>query len=123
MVMVGAEEGFLVQAAFCDEQGVGSLVTAGRALVSFPIANPVLLVFFSIHGHAEDYLFEIGQAGDGASFCTGLREGGQQHGGENRDDGDDDEEFNQREVLLFHVSDSFVIWGNKTDKPNFCLIL
>ena len=71
-----------------------------------PITDPVLCVVVAVYGAGEDDLLEVGEAGDALCLIAGFREGGQQHGGENRDDGDDDEEFNQREVL-FHVWFSF----------------
>ena len=106
VIMGRAEIGLLVQTAFVDDQHVVGFLPI--ALIRFPISNPVMIVVIAIHGIGEDNLLEVGEAGDGLRFGAGFGEGGQQHGGENRDDRDDDEEFNQREVLLFHVSDSFV---------------
>ena len=57
------------------------------------IAGVVIL----IHGMGETHLLEIACAGDGLSLFTGLGKGGQQHGGQNRNDGDDDQQFNERE--------------------------
>ena len=91
-------------------------------MVSFPVADPVLLVFVCINGHGKGDLFEIGETGNGAGFCTGLRKGGEQHGGENRDDGDDDEEFDQREMLLFHVGFLCDERVKKTNTLDFYLV-
>ena len=50
-----------------------------------------------VHVMGEPHLLQLGDTGDGAGLFTGLGEGGQQHGGQDRDDRDDDQQFNQRE--------------------------
>ena len=102
--MARAEVGLLVQTAFVDNQNVVALLTS--ALVGFPVTNPVMSVVIAVDGIGQNDLLEVGEAGDGLRFRTGLRQSGQQHGGQNRDDCDDDQEFNQREVF-FHVWFSF----------------
>ena len=102
--MARAEVSLFVQTAFVDDQDVVALLAI--AFVGFPVTNPVMGVVVAVDGVGEDNLFEVGKAGDGLCLVAGLRQSGQQHGGENRDDGDDDEEFDQREVF-FHVWRSF----------------
>ena len=53
-------------------------------------------------GHAD--LLQVGRAGDGLRFFTGLRQRGQQHGSQDGDDRDHDQQFDQGETLfiLFH---------------------
>ena len=106
-----AEVSLLVQTAFIDDQDVVALLAI--AFVGFPVTNPVMSVVVAVDGVGEDNLFEVGKAGDGLCLVAGLRQSGQQHGGEDRDDGDDDEEFNQCEVL-FHVWFSFgFVWESQ----------
>ena len=57
----------------------------------------IALVVILIHGVGETHLLEVGDAGDGLGLFTSLGEGGQQHGGQNRDDGDDDQQLDQGE--------------------------
>ena len=57
----------------------------------------VAVVVILVHGVGETLLLQLGDAGNGAGFVTGLGEGGQQHGGQNRDDRDDDQQLDQRE--------------------------
>ena len=42
----------------------------------------------------EQDLLDVGRARNGAGLFTGLRQSGQQHGGQNRDDRDNDQQFN-----------------------------
>ena len=81
-------------------------------------------VIITVDGIGENDLLEVGEAGDGLCLGTGLRKGGQQHGGQDRDDGDDDEEFDQREVL-FHVGFPWDVWiviedNSETVLKNIC---
>ena len=61
----------------------------------------VAVVVVFVHGMGETHLLELGDAGDGAGLVTGLGEGGQQHGGQNRDDRDDNQQLDQRECYDF----------------------
>ena len=62
-----------------------------------------VMVVLLVHAHAEDDLLQVVDAADGAGLLTGLREGWQQHGSQNRDDGDDNQKFDQCEMtILFH---------------------
>ncbi len=61
----------------------------------------ILGIVILIHGVGETHLLEVGDAGDGLGLFAGLGEGGQQHGGQNRDDGDNDQKFDQREAEHF----------------------
>ncbi len=67
----------------------------------------ILGVVILIHGMGETHLLEVACARDGHGFFTGLRKGGQQHGGQDGDDGDDDQKFDQREGKHFF---DFVHW-------------
>ena len=61
-------------------------------------------VVLFVHVHANADLLEIRRAGNGARFVTCLGQGGKQHGGQNRDDCDDDQQFNQGEAQhFFHL--------------------
>ena len=62
-----------------------------------------VMVILLIHAHAEDDLLQVVDAADGTGLLTGLRKGRQQHGSQNRDDGDDNQKFDQGEMtILFH---------------------
>ena len=61
----------------------------------------VAIVVVFIQGMCDTDLLQLGDAGDGAGLVTGFGEGGQQHGGQNRDDGDDDQQLNQGELHQF----------------------
>ena len=118
--MARAEVSLLVQTAFVDDQNVVALLSI--TFVGFPVTDPVLSVVIAVDGVGEDNLFEVGKAGDGLCLCAGFGQGGQQHGGEDCDDRDDDEEFNQREVL-FHVLRFLCdFWVCLTDKLIFYLV-
>ena len=69
-------------------------------LVHVAERNEVRIVLL-IHVMGEAHLLEVGDTGDSLRFCTGLGEGGQQHGGQNRDDRDDDQQLDQREGEQF----------------------
>ena len=89
----GGRQGDSADSAAC---GHGILV----AIVTFPDAE----------GDAD--LSEIVDATDFLGLFLGRCERGQEHGGKNRDDRDDDEEFDERErffSLLFH-NFSFVLY-------------
>ena len=64
---------------------------------------PAVVVFVVVHVHdtGQTNLLQIACAGDGASLFTGLRQRGQQHGSQNRDDRDDHQKFNQGELQDF----------------------
>ena len=64
---------------------------------------PAVVVFVVVHVHdtGQTNLLQIACAGDGASLFTGFRQRGQQHGGQNRDDRDNHQQFNQRERYDF----------------------
>ena len=59
----------------------------------------------SIRSHGRADLLEVACAGDGERLVAGFRQRGEEHGGQDRDDCDDHQEFNQRELnqfLAFH---------------------
>ena len=57
--------------------------------------DEMVVVVASVHHVAETDLLQIVCAGDGMGLLLGLRQRGQQHGGENGDDGDDDQQLDQ----------------------------
>ena len=57
----------------------------------------VAVVVVFVQGMRDTDLLQLGDTGDGAGLVTGFGEGGQQHGGQDRDDCDDDQQLNQRE--------------------------
>ena len=57
--------------------------------------DEMVVVVASVHDVAETDLFQVIGARDGMGLLLGLRQRGQQHGGENGDDGDDDQQFDQ----------------------------
>ena len=50
-----------------------------------------------VHGERQTQLLLIAQAGGLGRLQLGFGQGGQQHGGQNRDDGNDHQQFDQRE--------------------------
>ena len=70
------------------------------------------VVLIGVHVDREPELFEVIDAGDAFGGFLGVRKGGEQHRREDRNDGDDDEQFDEREgavaarrfdgKLLFH---------------------
>ena len=55
-----------------------------------------------VNYHAQPQLFEVVHAADLIGLLFGLGERGQQHGRQNGDNGDDDQQFDQGEGVLFH---------------------
>ena len=51
-----------------------------------------------VHQPAELQLLLVVQTGCGMRFALGLRQRGQEHRSEDRDDGDDDKEFDEGEA-------------------------
>ena len=62
----------------------------------------VVLLVEDIHVQRRHDGLGVRGAVDGAGLLARLRERGQQHGGEDRDDRDDDEELNEGEGLALH---------------------
>ena len=62
----------------------------------------VHVIVARVHGGRGAELFQIGLAAGGLGFVTRFRKSRQQHGRQNGDDRDDDEQFDQRKLLL-HV--------------------
>ena len=56
-----------------------------------------VVVVAGVHEHGGGDLLELRGAGDLACLLAGLRQGRQQHGRQDGDDGDDDEQLNQGE--------------------------
>ena len=84
---------------------VGVFIARGAAVRGRQIA----LVVARVHGHACAELLHVADAVDGIGLVARFREGGEEHGGENRDDGDDDQQLDQREMtVFFHVL--FPLW-------------
>ena len=71
----------------------------------FDEAEHVVVVLL-VHAHAEGDLLQVVDAADGTGLLAGFREGGQQHGGENGDDGDDHQQLDEGEMTRFFHEDS-----------------
>ena len=100
---VGAE-GVFVVVVHVDGPATGVGIDDVRAGVDHDA-----FIVIRVHGESCAKLFAVADAGCHAGFFTGFGERGQQHGGENRNDGDDDQQFDQREVEeSFHFVVSFV---------------
>ena len=74
--------------------GVATLAGFGDAVVID--ATVVVIAGVKLPGQAE--LLGVAHAENALSFSFCLGESGQEHAGENRDDGDDDEQLNEREA-------------------------
>jgi len=72
---------------FAVRQGVGR-VTSAKVVGQYHA-----VVVIGIHQPAEGHLFLVGRAGDGASLLPGLGQSREEHGGQNRNDADDDEQL------------------------------
>ena len=55
-------------------------------------------IVLGIHVTAQAKLFHVVHARDLPGFFLGAREGGQKHAGEDRDDGNDHKQFDEREA-------------------------
>ncbi len=104
---VGVEEGF-----FGDK---GYAIKTAPPVVGFAVAlgagthdDVVIVAEVDVPGEAN--LFEIAQGVGGFSRILSLGEDREEDSGEDRDDGDDDEKFDERKrFLCFHSSDQ--IWS------------
>ena len=64
----------------------------------------VVFIVALVHQQGGGHLLHVGRAGNGAGLGAGLRQRGQQHGGQDRDDRDHDQQLNQRESQhTFHL--------------------
>ena len=78
--------------------------TGGIAPCSRMGAAVAFLVRIRIHVHAHAQLLHVADAGNGAGLFTRFGQRRQQHGRQNRDDGDDDQKFDQGKLQdFFHV--------------------
>ena len=72
----------------------------------------ITVVVVTVHSGGQTDLLHVACAGDSARFVAGFRQRRQQHGGQNRDDRDDDQQFNQCEGQdFFHFCFPFLIKG------------
>lgn len=81
-----------------DEDVVGAIFTTGGSPISAARVGVVVVV--GIHLEGESDLFLVGDALDGFGFGFGSGEGWEEHACEDRDDGDNDEQFDERERPL-----------------------
>jgi hypothetical protein len=94
--VIGAEVGSDVLAAGAP-LGVGAaglaggVSEAGRLVVVVAIGDKAVLIVPGIHFPSEGQLAFIGEALDALGFLFGPGQRGQQHGGQDGDDGDDDQ--------------------------------
>jgi hypothetical protein len=63
--------------------------------------NP-LVVVVGIHAPGQHKLAMLVEALDSPRILSGFAESGQEHGGQDSDNGDDDEKFDQSEARLFN---------------------
>ena len=78
----------------------GSGTSLSRGLLSVPrLKRGGFVKILRVHAGRRADLPQVGQAACLAGFGAGLGEHGEQDGGEDRDDGDDDEQFDQGEPL------------------------
>ncbi len=78
--------------------------TGGIAPCSCMGAAVAFLVRIRIHVHAHAQLLHVADAGNGAGLFTRFGQRRQQHGRQNRDDGDDDQKFDQGKLQnLLHL--------------------
>ena len=73
-------------------------IVVGQALVAVGREN--IFVFVGVELHVVADLFEIVQTGNAQGFVFGAIQGGQQHRRQNGDDGNDHEQFDEREAEL-----------------------
>src|SRR6185369_12070150 len=73
---------------------IGNPATDPSAVVGLPVGtveHHFFVIIAGIHLPGQLQLFEVVETGDPLRFHFCLGQGGQQHGGEDGDDGDDDE--------------------------------
>ena len=78
------------------------------------IQNKAVVVISVVEEPARGDLLEVGQASDGMDPAFGLAQRGQQQRGEDRENGNDDQQFNQRKGATNQVGrrDRMTIHGN-----------
>ena len=74
-------------------------IEAGIDAVERALGEENVIGIVQILFEAEKNLLDVGCAGDGARLFTGFRQSGQEHGGQNGDDGDDDKQFDEGEMF------------------------
>jgi len=74
------------------------IIAVGAAFVR--IGGKPFLVIAAVESAGELQLLHVVQAGNGLGSQFGLAQGGQEHGGEDRNDCDDDQEFDQCEGVF-----------------------
>ena len=77
--------------------GVFGSITDG--LVRIPVGREHVAVFIGVELHVNADLPQIVQARGAIRLRLGLRQRGEQHGGDDRDDRDDDQQFDECEAL------------------------
>src|SRR5688572_8256869 len=76
---------------------VDPVIVLGFGLTDAVVVNIAIIVVIGIKLPAEGELLYVVDAGDAFALFLGLAEGGQEEPGEDRNDGDDDEEFDEGE--------------------------
>jgi hypothetical protein len=90
--------GVISGAAFKTAAGPAQLgQTGGAKEVALVVAHPLIAVITGIHRVGDVELMMVVRADSSEAGRFGFGEGRQQHTGEDGNDGDDDEEFYQRE--------------------------
>ena len=100
----GAEVNFHVgEEVFLHEEGERSTVVSSNGSGGSSTPGGILFIeVVGIHFASQTDLLEVVGAGNSAGLFTGGVEGRQKHAGEDRDDGDHDEELDQGEAARFH---------------------
>lgn len=77
--------------------GVDPVVVFSFGLADAVVVHEAVVGVFGVELPAEGELFDVVAAGDCFSFFLRFAQGGKEHAGEDRNDGDDDEEFDEGE--------------------------
>ena len=106
--------------------GVGGGVGAIRNTMGAPLEEgEMVFVVALVHHEGGGHLLHVGRAGNGAGFRAGLRQRGQQHGGQDRDDRDHDQQFNQcksQHTFHFELLWLFFVWKHTVFETKLSLI-
>ena len=93
--------------------GVKGTLTAG------PMPGKEAVVVLNVEGRVFAQRAEVVDAGGLLAVFPRLLQGGQKHGGQDGDDGDDDQQFDEREVL-FHVHVLYLVSVIVKSFPRSC---
>ena len=89
------------------------MIAAGQRGFQVAPVGETAAVVGEIHRAGQADLFQVGKADRLLAFLFGACQRRQQHRGENRDDGDDDQQFDQREAPCPPVVHSGRVSGHR----------